>query len=115
MGDAVRLTGKGSAIAVRSSASALLHTLSTRHSAGEAPYVNQARATYPGGVYELDAALHLPHPPEEDLELGTVTTFPEGASKGPPRPHPTNPLYNGTRLTFPAYAVVCDAFPREPA
>ena len=76
-------------------------------------YLNQARATYPVGVSELDAALDLLHPPREDLEVLEVTIFMEGAGETPRRPRPTNPVYDGTRPT-PPYAVVCDAFPREP-
>ena len=50
MGDTLRLTGAGSAISLRSSAPALLHALRTRCPGDTAPYLNQARATYPGGV-----------------------------------------------------------------
>ena len=78
-----------------------------------APYLNQARATYPGGVSELDAALHLLHPPDEDLEVGEITVFLEGADEAPARPRPTNPVYDSTRPT-PPYASVCEAFPKEP-
>ena len=70
MGDTLRLTGAGSAMCIRSSAPALLHALETRCPGDSAPYLNQARATYPGGISELDAALHLLHPPDEDLEVG---------------------------------------------
>ena len=37
----------------------------------------------------------------------------EGADKAPARPWPTNPVYDGARPT-PPYAVMCEAFPREP-
>ena len=97
----------------RSSAPALLHALRTRYPGDAAPYLNQARATYPGGVSELDAALHLLHPPDEDLEVGEITVFVEGAEEAPARPRPTNPVYDGARPT-PPYAIVCEAFPREP-
>ena len=113
MGDALRLTGAGSAMSLRSSAPALLHALRTRYPGDAAPYLNQARATYPGGVSELDAALHLLHPPDEDLEVGEVTVFVEGAGEASARPRPTNPVYDGTGPT-PPYAVVYEAFPREP-
>ena len=113
MGDTLRLTGAGSAMSLRSSAPALLHALRTRYPADAAPYLNQARATYPEGVSELDAALHLLHPPDEDLEVGEITVFVEGADGAPVRPRPTNPVYDGTRPTLP-YAIVCEAFPREP-
>ena len=113
MGDALRLTGAGSAMSLRSSAPALLHALRTRYPGDAAPYLNQARATYPGGVSRLDAALHLLHPPDEDLEVGEVTVFVEGADEASARPRPTNPVYDGTRPT-PPYAIVCEAFPREP-
>ena len=113
MGDALRLTGAGSAMSLRSSAPALLHALRTRYPGDAAPYLNQARATYPGGVSELDAALHLLHPPDEDLEVGEITVFVEGADEAPTRPRPTNPVYDGTGPT-PPYAVVYEAFPREP-
>ena len=113
MGDTLRLTGARSAMSLRSSAPALLHALRTRYPVDAAPYLNQARATYPGGVSELDAALHLLHPPDEDLEVGEVTVFVEGADEASARPRPTNPLYDGTRPT-PPYAVVYGAFPREP-
>ena len=112
-GDALRLTGAGSAMSLRSSAPALLHALRTRYPGDAAPYLNQARATYPGGVSELDAALHLLHPPDEDLEVGEVTVFVEGADEASARPRPTNPVYDGTGPT-PPYAVVYEAFPREP-
>ena len=113
MGDSLQLTGPGSAMSLRSSAPALLHALRTRYPGDAAPYLNQARATYPGGVFELDAALHLLHPPDEDLEVGEITVFVEGADKAPARPRPTNPVYDGTRPT-PPYAIVCEAFPTEP-
>ena len=113
MGDTLQVTGAGSAMSLRSSAPALLHALRTRYPGDTAPYLNQARATYPGGVSELDAALHLLHAPDEDLEVGEITVFVEGADEAPARPRPTNPVYNGTRPT-PPYAIVCEAFPREP-
>ena len=113
MGDTLRLTGAGSAISLCSSAAALLHALRTRYPGDRAPYLNQARATYSGGVSELDAALHLLHPPDEDLEVGEITVFMEGADEAPARPRPTNPVYDSTRPT-PPYAIVCGAFPREP-
>ena len=100
-------------MSLRSSAPALLHALRTRYPGDAAPYLNQARATYPGGVSELDAALHLLHPPDEDLEVGEVTVFVEGADEASGRPRPTNPVYDGTRPT-PPYAIVCEAFPSEP-
>ena len=113
MGDTLQLTGAGSAMSLRSSAPALLHDLRTRYPGDSAPYLNQARATYPGGVSELDAALHLLHPPDEDLEVGEITVFVEGAEEAPARPRPNHPVYDGTRPT-PPYAIVCEAFPREP-
>ena len=113
MGDTLQLTGAGSAMSLRSSAPALLHALMTRYPGDAAPYLNQARTTYPGGVSELDAALHLLHPPDEDLEVGEITVFVEGADEAPARPRPTNPVYDGTQPT-PPYAIVCEAFPREP-
>ena len=88
MGDTLRLTGAGSAM-------------------------NQARATYPGGVSELDAALHLLHPTDEALEVGKITVFVEGADEAPAHPWPTNPVFDGTRPT-PPYAIMCEAFPRKP-
>ena len=112
-GDTLRLTGAGSAMSLRSSARALLHPLRTRYPGDAAPYLNQARATYPGGVSELDAALHLLHPPDEDLGVGEVTVFVEGADEASARPRPTNPVYDSTRPT-PPYAVVYEAFPKEP-
>ena len=113
MGDTLRLTGAGSAMSLRSSAPALLHALRTRYPGDTAPYLNQARATYPGGVSELDAALHLLHPPDEDLAVGEIKVFVEGPDEAPARPRPSNPVYNRTRPTCP-YAIVCGAFPREP-
>ena len=113
MGDTLQLTGAGSAMSFRSSAPALLHALRTRYPGDAAPYLNQARATYLGGVSELDAALQLLHLPDEDLEVGEITVFVEGADEAPARPRPTNPMYDGTRRG-PPYAIVCQAFPREP-
>ena len=113
MGDTLRLTGVGSAMSVCSSAPALLHALRTRYPGDTAPYLNQARATYPGGVSELDAALQLLHPPDEDLEVGEIRVFVEGADEAPACPRPTNAVYDGTRPT-PPYAIVCEAFRREP-
>ena len=92
MGDALLLTGEGSATSLHSSAPALRHGLRTRQSMGAAPYLNQGRATCPGGMSQLDAALHLLHPPDEDLELGKVTIFVEGAGETPSCPRPTNPV-----------------------
>ena len=114
MGDTLRLTGVGSVMSLRSSAPAVLHALRTRYPGDTAPYLNQARATYPGGMSKLDAALHLLHPPDEDLGIGEITVFVEGTDEAPARPRLTNPVYDGTRPT-PPYAVVCEAFPREPA
>ena len=114
MGGTLRLTGAGSAMSLHSSATALLHALRTRCPGDAAPCLNQAPATYPGGVSELDAALHLLHPLDEDLEVGEVTVFVEGADEAPSRRCPTNPVYDGTRPT-PPYAVACEAFTREPA
>ena len=113
MEDTLRLMGAGSAMSLRSSAPALLHALRTRYPGDTAPYLNQAGATYPGGVSELNAALHLLHPPDKDLEVGEITVFVEGADEVPARPRPTNPVYDGTRPT-PPYAIVCEAFPRKP-
>ena len=62
---------------------------------------------------ELDAALHFLHPPNEDLEVGKITVFMEGADKAPTRPRPTNPVCDSARPTAP-YAIMCEAFPREP-
>ena len=114
MGNTLRLTGAGSAMCLRSSAPALLHALRTCYPGDTAPYLNKARATYPGGVSELDAALHLLHPPDEDLEVGEITVFVEGPGEAPARPRPTNPVYDGTRPT-PPYTIMCKAFPREPS
>ena len=113
MGDTLQLTGAGSAMSLRSSVPALLHALRTRCPGGTAPYLNYARATYLGGVSELDAALHLLHPPEEDLGVGKITVFVAGADEAPICPRPTNPVYDCTRPT-PPYPIVCEAFPREP-
>ena len=110
VGDTLRLTGAGSAMSLRSSTPALLQALRTRCPGDMAPYLNQAQATYPGGVSELDAALHLLHPPDEDLEVGEVTVFVEGADEAPTRPRLTNPVYDGARPT-PLYAVMCEALP----
>ena len=114
MGDNLRLTGAGCGMSLHSSAPALLHALRTRCPGDTAPYLNQARATYPWGVAKLDTALHFLHPPDEDLEVGEVTVFVEGADEAPARPRPTNPVYDGARRT-PPYAPMCEAFPREPA
>ena len=113
MGDTLRLTGTGSAMSLRSSAPALLHASRTRYPGDAAPYLNQARATYPGGVSELDAALHLLHPPDEDLEVGEITVFVKGADEAPARPRPTDPVYDVTRVT-PPYAIISEAFPKGP-
>ena len=113
MGDTLRLTGAESAMSLRSSAPAPLHASRTRYPGNTAPYLNQAPATYPGGVSELDAAFHLLHPPDKDLEVGEITVFVEGADEAPARPRPTNPVYDGTRPT-PPYAFVWGTFPREP-
>ena len=81
MWDTLQLTGAGSAMSLRSSAPALLHALRTRYAWHAARYLNQLRATYPGGVSELDAAFHLLHPPDEDLEVGEIMVFVEGAEE----------------------------------
>ena len=97
MEDALRLQSEGSVTSLYSSARALLHAPRTRLPMDAAPYLNQARATYPGGMSELDAVLHLLQPPEGDLELGEVTIFVEGAGGTPSCPRPTNLVYDGTR------------------
>ena len=112
MGDTLQLTGAGCAMSLHSSVPALLHALRTRCPGDTAPYLNRARATYPGGVSGLDAAVHLLHPPDENLEVGKNTLFVEGADEAPTRPRPTNAVYDGAGPTHP-YAVVCEAFPRE--
>ena len=66
MGDTRRLMGEGSASSLHSSAPALLHALRTCLPMDAAHILNQARATYPGRVSELDAALHLLQPPDEE-------------------------------------------------
>ena len=104
MADALQLTGEGSMTSLQSSAPALLHTLWTHHSMDAAPFLNQGRARYPGGMSELDAALHLLHPPDEDLEVGQVTILVDDAGETPSRPRPTNPVNDGTGPT-PPYAV----------
>ena len=106
MGDTLQLTGAGFALSLHSSAPDLLHALRTRCPGDTAPYLNQARATYPGGASELDAALHPLHLPDEDLQVGKITVFVGGADEAPTRPRPTNPLYDGARRN-PPYAVVC--------
>ena len=111
MGDTLQQTGAGSAMSLCSSAPALLHALRTRCPGDTAPCLNQARGTYPGGVSELDAALHLLHPPDEDPEVGEIAVFVEVADEAPAGPRPTNPVYDGARPT-PLYAVMCEAFPR---
>ena len=99
MGDTLRLTGAGSAMSLASSAPALLHALGSRYPGDTAPYLNQARATYPGGVSELDAALHLLHPPDEDLEVGEITVFVEGADEAdPPVRHRVRGVPQGAHL-----------------
>ena len=113
MGYMLRLTGEESASSLHSSAPALLHALRPRLSMDTSPYLNQARATYPGGISELDALLHLLHPPDEDLEVGEVTIFVVGAGEAPPRPRLINSVYDRKRAACP-YAVVCNAFHREP-
>ena len=62
---------------------------------------------------ELDAALHPLHAPDEDLGVGEMTIFVDGAGETPTRPCPTNPVYDGNKPT-PPYAVVCEALSREP-
>ena len=114
MGNALRLRREGSANFLHSRAPALLHALRPRLSMDAAPYLNQGRATYPGGISELNAAPHLLHPPDENLEVEEVTIFLEGAGGTPSRARSTDRLYDGTRLT-PLHAVLWDAFPTEPA
>ena len=106
MGDTLQVTGAGSAMSLRSSAPALLHALRTRYPGDAAPYLNKARATYLGEVSELDAALHLLHPPDEDLEVGEITVFVEGADEAPARPRPTDPCTTAPGLPprTPLYA-----------
>ena len=45
--------------------------------------------------------------------MGKITVFVEGAGEALTRPRLTDPVYDGTGLT-PLYAVMCEAFPREP-
>ena len=113
IGIALRLTGEGSATSLHSSALVLLHALRTCLSMDAAPGLDQARATCPGGMYEVNAALHLLYPRDEDLEVGGVTRFVEGAGETPSRPRLTNPLYDGIRPT-PSIRRRVRRFPREP-
>ena len=46
--------------------------------------------------------------------MGEVTIFVGGAGEAPTRHRPNNAVYDGTSRTHP-YAVVCEAFPRQPA
>ena len=97
MGSTLRLTGAGSAMSLRSSAPALLHALRTRYPGDTAPYLNQAQATYPGGVSELDAALHLLHPPTRTCAMGLafplwVTPHGIGPKTDPSHPHTQHTL-----------------------
>ena len=112
-GDMLLLTTEGSSASQQTSAPALLHFLRTRLSIDAAPYLDQALATYPGGMSELDAALQLLHLLDEGLEVGEVTIFVEGAGATPFCPHRTNPVYDGT-IPTPPYTVVCNAFPWSP-
>ena len=93
MGDTLRLMGEGPATSLHSSAPALLHALRPHCPMDAAPYLNQAWATYPGGVSELDAALYFLHPPDDDLEVGEVTIFVEGAGQMPTHPPPRPTRY----------------------
>ena len=95
MADALRLTAERSATALGSSTPALLHATRSCHPAGKALYLNQARAKHAGGGSELDAAHHLLHPPEEDLETGDITIFVESEGKATRRPCPTNRCMTG--------------------
>ena len=97
MGDALWLMRERLAIALRNDARALLNALRTRYLAGDAPYFNQAQATYPGGASELDAAPHLLNPREGDLEVGEVTILGDGAGKTTPSAPPAQP---GVRQTY---------------
>ena len=112
MGDTLQLMGAGSAMSLHSSTPALLHALRMRCPGDTAPYLNQVRATYPGGVSELDAALHFRHPPDADLEVGEITVFVEGADEAPTRPRPTNPVYDGARPTLPYAPTTRSGSPR---
>ena len=80
---------------------------------GRGPVPEPGTGTYPGGVSELDAALHLLHLPDEDLEVVEVTISVAGAGETPLRPRPRNLVKDGTRQT-PPRAVVCNAFSRDP-
>ena len=106
MGDTMRLTGAGSAMSIHSSGPALLHALRTRYPGNTAPYLNQARATYPGGVSELDAAPHLLHPPDRDLEVGEIMVFVEGADEAP-TPPPARPTRCTTTPGRPPRTLSC--------
>ena len=51
-----------------------------------APYLNQARAIYLGGMSELDAALELLSLLDEDLEVGEFTIFVDALPPPPDQP-----------------------------
>ena len=101
-------------MSLRSSAPTLLHALRTRYPGDTAPYLNQARATYPGGVCELDAALHLLHPPDEYLEVGKITVFVEGAGEAPARPR-RHQAYPRVRHCVRGVSQGADLVPHPPA
>ena len=88
VGDALQLVGEGSNTSLCGSALALLHALQARHTAEEVLYLSQARAVYPLGMSELDAALHLLHPPDEELEVGGITVRARSYQAAPERTWP---------------------------
>ena len=63
---------------------------------------------------ELDAALHLLHPLDEDLEVGGVTIFLESAGETPPPPPPDRPGVRRHQANPPRTPLFCEVFPREP-
>ena len=63
---------------------ALPHALRTLNAAKVASNLKEVQATCSEGASELDAALHLLHPPDKDLEVEESTVFVESVWETPP-------------------------------
>ena len=112
MGDTLWLTGAGSAMSLRSSAPALLHALRTRYPGDTAPYLNQAWATYPGGVTSwMRRSSFYTHWTRTWRWAKSRCSW-KARTRRPPAPgRPTR--YTTAPGRPPPYAIVCEAFPRE--
>ena len=112
MGDTLRLTGAGSAMSLHSSAQALLHALRTR-CPGHNPVPEPGAGHIPGGSVRVGRGAPPPTPTGRGPGGGRSHGI-RGRRRRGAHPPPADQPGVRRRQANPPYAVMCDAFPREP-